>query len=84
MGRQALGTPLQPGPFDLSPTLCYAQRPLCPSTNPGTFMHQIECESPMGQNFIVAVSPYGGCNQFVLVEVLIKSCMAFARHRAHG
>ena len=29
MGRQSVGAPMVPGPFDLSPALCYAQTPLC-------------------------------------------------------
>lgn len=63
MGRQAVGAPLPPGPFELSPALCYAQKPLCPATVPSASLAATECGLPMGQNFMIAVLPYGGCNQ---------------------
>ena len=49
MGRQAVGAPLPPGPFELAPALCYAQQPLCPATAPGTSLSDTECGLPMGQ-----------------------------------
>lgn len=62
MGRQAIGAPMPFGSSDLSPALCYAQKPLCTAAVPGTSLEAVECGSPMGQNFVVAVCPYGGCN----------------------
>ena len=76
MGRQSLASVVPPGPFDLSPALCYPQRPLCPAAVPGSRIDLIEscrdgrfiphrpvAEHPMGQNFVIAVCPYGGNNQ---------------------
>ena len=63
MGRQAVGAMLFPGPFDLSPGLCYPQRPLCAASIVNTVVESIECGFPLGQNFVIAVCPYGGCNQ---------------------
>jgi DNA-directed RNA polymerase beta subunit len=63
MGRQAVGAPLPPGPFELSPALCYAQQPLCPATAPNTAVQAMECGLPLGQNLVVAVCSYGGCNR---------------------
>jgi hypothetical protein len=57
VGRQAVGAPLPPGPFELSPALCYAQRPLCPATVPAGSLADTECGLPMGQNFVIAVLP---------------------------
>jgi hypothetical protein len=64
MGRQSVGAPLPPGPFDLSPALCYAQRPLCTAALPDSAMEATESANPMGQNLVIAVCPYGGCNRF--------------------
>lgn len=62
--RQALGSCVpEMGPCDLSPFLCYGQRPLCPSNLPNTVMHAVECTMPLGQNFIIAVGPFSGNNQ---------------------
>lgn len=47
MGRQAVGAILPPGPFDGSPVLCYAQKPLCAATVPGTTMEIMKCEQSM-------------------------------------
>ena len=64
MGRQAIGPLMENGgPCDLSPALCYGQRPLCPSSLPGTVLRGIENELPFGQNFVVAILPYTGNNQ---------------------
>ena len=49
--------------FDLSPALCYAQRPLCAAGLPESGVEDTECSSPMGQNLVIAVCPYGGCNR---------------------
>lgn len=73
MGRQAVGAPLPPGgPFDQSPAMCYAQRPLCPSTLCGTALDATEGGLPMGQNFIIAVCPYGGCNHIGVFWVSVN------------
>ena len=58
-----MGAILPPGLFDGSPALCYAQKPLCAATLPGTNMDTIECGLPMGQNMVIVVCPFGGCNQ---------------------
>lgn len=58
MGRQSVGAPMSPGPFDLSPALCYSQRPLCTAAIPDCSVEITESESPMGQNLVVAVCPY--------------------------
>ena len=63
MWRQAVGGLLPPGPFDGSPVLCYAQKPLCAATVPDSMMDIVECGYPMGQNMIIAVCPFGRCNQ---------------------
>lgn len=61
--RQAVGGTMPPGPFDGSPALCYAQKPLCAATVTETSMDVMECEHPMGQNLVIAVCPFTGCNQ---------------------
>ena len=60
---QALGAILPPGPFDGSPVLCYAQKPLAAATLQDTSMDCMESGHPMGQNLVIMVSPFGGCNQ---------------------
>ena len=59
----AIGALLPWGPFDGSPSMCYAQKPLCASTVPDTTMDAIESGHSMGQNFVIVVCPFGGCNQ---------------------
>lgn len=73
MGRQSVGAPLPPGPFDLSPAMCYAQKPLCGAALPGSQVEDIESGQPMGQNLVIAVCPYGGCNQNDSVVLNLQS-----------
>lgn len=57
---QAVGAPpLTPGPFDMSPALCYAQRPLCPAAVPSTVLAETEHYQAMGQGRVISHLLYG-------------------------
>ena len=73
MGRQAVGALPSSGPFDGSPMLCYAQKPLCASTVPNTSMDSIESAHSMGQHFVIAVCPFDPWG-FLLKVPRIRGC----------
>ena len=76
---QALGAILPPGPFDGSPVLCYAQKPLAAATLQDTSMDCMESGHPMGQNLVIMVSPFGGCNQFCDYGYVKRYCHTLRR-----
>ena len=52
-----------------APALCYPQKPLCPSAVPASVIQKIEAETPMGQNMVICVCPYTGCNRSCFYEL---------------
>ena len=57
-GVGAAGPTSPSRPSDLSPSLCYAQTPLCTASVSGSQVELIESSMPMGQNLVVAICPY--------------------------